>query len=197
MYWQVYMHKTTVSTEQMLIQLIRRARTLVQSGHTVEATPAFALFLKKEVTIDDFGQQPETYLSAFAALDDYDIWGSIKVWVQHADRVLSMLSRMLLERKLFKVELENEKIAKTRVRQIREEVMQQLHLDRQETKYLCTHGSLTNSGYIPDDQNILIKKKTGEILDVAAASDLPNIKALSKIVKKYYLCYPKFLSLKP
>ena len=190
MYWQVYLHKTTVSTEQMLIQIIRRARDVAQEGHEVFATPGLGLFLKNNVGWDDFQQHPE-YLTAFASLDDSDVWCGVKVWVNHPDRALSELSRMLLNRKLFRVEFSDTKHEKDHVRAIRQQLMQQTGFSKEEAKYFCTSGKIFNSGYIPNDQNILIKTKKGEILDVAKASDLPNIEALSRIVKKYFLCYPK------
>lgn len=194
MYWQVYLHKTTVSTEQMLIQLIKRARYLVRKGIDLPCSPNLKLFFEKDITFPDFENNYD-YLSAFASLDDYDIWGGIKFWVAHEDKVLSLLSKMLLDRKLFKVELSNEKIKKERLKSIRKKVQQEYGLTPSESKFMSSSGKITNSGYIPYDQNILIKTKKGEILDVAKASDLPNIEALSKIVKKFYLCYPKVLSL--
>ncbi|MDW7693636.1 HD domain-containing protein [Flammeovirgaceae bacterium SG7u.111] len=193
MYWQVYLHKTTVGTEQMLIQLIRRAKYLVQQGEDVFATSTLKLFLEKDIGVEDFNK--DKYLSAFAALDDFDIWGSIKDWVKHSDIVLSGLSEMLLNRKTFRVELTNEGQSPEKVARIEKSIQQYYNITEKDIPFLCTYGVISNSGYIPDNQNIMIKMKSGEIIDVAKASDLPNIEALSKIVKKYYLCYPKVLSL--
>jgi len=190
MYWQVYMHKTTVSTEQMLTQLIRRAKKLTEMGEALPASPAFALFLQNSISFEELRDNRD-YLEAFAALDDYDIWGCVKVWRYHGDIVLSQLSQMMLERRLFKVVLENDKIPKKRLKAVREQIVKHFGISQADAKFFCSAGSLTNSGYIPNDQNIIIKKNDGTLVDVAEASDLPNIKAISKIVKKYYLCHPK------
>jgi HD superfamily phosphohydrolase len=199
MYWQVYLHKTTVSTEQMLIQTIRRARFLAQNGEVVFATPALDLFLKNNVDLQLFKTE-KNYLKAFARLDDYDIWGAIKLWTDHKDNVLSELSKMLINRKLFRVKLDNERIPLDLKRQVHDKIKNEMRfngstLQEEEINYFLSHGIITNSAYVSGDQKIQILKKSGEILDVAQASDLPNIKALTKIVKKYYLCYPKSIVL--
>ncbi|GAB4465973.1 MAG: HD domain-containing protein [Thermoflexibacter sp.] len=195
MYWQVYLHKTTVSTEQMLTQAIRRARFLAQRGTKIFASPALSLFLKNDVNLSLF-KNDKTFLKAFVRLDDYDVWGAIKIWTEHEDKVLSELSKMLINRKLFRVKLENERIPLDLKKQAYEQIKSQLKLaDRavkeNEIDYFLSYGVITNSAYFSDEQKILILKKNGQILDVAHASDLPNIKALTKMVKKYYLCYPK------
>ncbi|SFF32684.1 HD domain-containing protein [Thermoflexibacter ruber] len=195
MYWQVYLHKTTVSTEQMLTQAIRRARFLAQIGTEVFASPALSLFLKNEVNLSLF-KNDKTFLKAFVRLDDYDVWGAIKIWTEHEDKVLSELSKMLINRKLFRVKLENERIPLDLKKQAYEQIKSQLKLSDRAVKeneidYFLSYGVITNSAYFSDEQKILILKKNGQILDVAHASDLPNIKALTKMVKKYYLCYPK------
>jgi HD superfamily phosphohydrolase len=195
MYWQVYLHKTTVSTEQMLTQAIRRARFLAQRGTEVFASPALSLFLKNDVNLPLF-KNNQTFLKAFVRLDDYDVWGAIKIWTEHEDKVLSALSKMLINRKLFRVKLENERIPLDLKRRAYEQIKNQMKLDSKTLKeneidYFLSYGVITNSAYFSDEQKILILKKNGQILDVAHASDLPNIKALTKMVKKYYLCYPK------
>jgi HD superfamily phosphohydrolase len=199
MYWQVYLHKTTVSTEQMLIQTIKRARYLSQHGAKIFATPALSLFLQNNVGLALF-KNDKSFLKAFARLDDYDIWGAVKMWTTQEDRVLAELSKMLINRKLFKVKLENERIPLDLKKQVYDKIKQDLRLDgstlqESEIDYFLSYGVITNSAYFSNEQKILILKKNGEILDVAQASDLPNIKALTKIVKKYYLCYPKSIVL--
>lgn len=195
MYWQVYLHKTTVSTEQMLIQTIRRARWLAQNGIALFASPALALFLTNHVDLQIFKNELP-YLKAFARLDDYDIWGAIKIWINHEDKVLAELSKMLINRNLFRVKLDNERIPLDLKRQVQDKIKNEMRLgDKlltdEEVNYFLSYGVITNAAYLSGDQKIQILKKNGEILDVAQASDLPNIKALTKIVKKYYLCYPK------
>jgi HD superfamily phosphohydrolase len=192
MYWQVYLHKTTVSTERMLVNLIRRAQVLVRGGETVPASRPLMSFLEKELTLADF--KDTRLLDAFGRLDDNDIWGALKFWRDHDDRILSLLSEMLIERRLFRIKLSAEPIRKTQVEKIRVAVMRKYGTLRSEAAYLFSHGAVSNEAYAEGHQiNILMR--SGEVLDIAQASELPNIKALSKIVKKNYLCWPKNVSL--
>jgi len=192
MYWQVYLHKTTVSTERMLVNLIRRAQVLVRGGETVPASRPLMAFLEKELTLADF--KDTRLLDAFGRLDDNDIWGALKFWRDHDDRILSLLSEMLIERRLFRIKLSAEPIRKTQVEKIRVAVMRKYGTLRSEAAYLFSHGTVSNEAYAEGHQiNILMR--SGEVLDIAQASELPNIKALSKIVKKNYLCWPKNVSL--
>ncbi len=193
MYWQVYLHKTTVSTERMLVNLIRRAQDLVRAGENVVASEALLFFLQKEHTLSDFKENSEV-LEAFGLLDDHDIWGAAKFWRNHADPILALLSQMMLERKLFKIKLSSEPIPKVQVEKISSAVMKYFTVLRAEAPYLFSHGTVSNEAYT-DGQQINILMRTGEIVDIAHASDLPNIKALGKIVKKNYLCWPKNVSL--
>lgn len=190
MYWQVYLHKTTVSAEKMIIQIIKRAKDLKNLGVYHYASPALRPFLEHDVTLQDF-QDNQEFLKAFGVLDDYDIWGSIKIWSGHKDKVLSTLSNMLLERRLFKVILTNEEAEISKLTALENEIQSTLKINRESTKYFLSHGSMSNAAYISEGQNIFILTKKEDIIDIAQASDLPNIKAMSKIVKKYYLCYPK------
>jgi HD superfamily phosphohydrolase len=193
MYWQVYLHKTTVSTERMLVNLIRRAQTLVRAGETLPASEALLTFLEKELTHSDFKENPHI-LNLFGQLDDNDIWGAVKFWKDHDDTILSLLSRMMLERRLFKIKLSAEPIRKNQIDVIRNAVVKQYKIRRSEAPYLFSHGTVSNEAYA-DGKEINILMQSGEVLDIAQASDLPNIKALSKIVKKNYLCWPKNVSL--
>lgn len=193
MYWQVYLHKTSVSSERMLVNIVRRAQLLVRTGIELASSEALKLFLKKQFTLQDF-KEDENLLSTFGMLDDNDIWGALKCWRNHDDNILSLLSGMLLERKLFRVKLSIDPIQKAEVESIREAIMRTFNVLRSETAYLFSHGVVTNEAYTEGHQiNILMR--SGELLDIAQASDLPNIKALSKIVKKNYLCWPKNVSL--
>lgn len=194
MYWQVYLHKTSLSAETMLISLVKRARMLTQAGEQVEATPQFRFFLERTIGINDFEADPDI-IEVFTLLDDTDIWASVKYWLNHSDPVLSMLSRMLLERRLFQIKLSNEKIEKAEIKAVRQKVMTQFELSEADAKYMMGKGEVSNAAYVAKNSTIKILTKRGEILDVALATDLPNIKAMSKIVTKYYLCWPKRLVL--
>jgi len=193
MYWQVYLHKTSVSAERMLVNLIRRAQALVTAGEALVASDPLMTFLKTEFTLARFNETSEGII-AFGQLDDSDIWGAIKFWTKNPDRILSLLSQMLLERRLFRTLLSNEPIRKNVVEKIRVDVSRQYGTLMAESLYLFSHGTVSNETYA-EGQQINILTKTGALLDFAQASDLPNIRAISKIVKKNYLCWPKDVSL--
>jgi len=193
MYWQVYLHKTTVSAERMLVNLIRRAQVLVHADEPLMATEELKFLLKNKLTLNDFNESKEP-LNAFARLDDNDIWGGIKIWKNYNDPIISTLSRMLLERRLFQIRLSIEPIKKTFVENIRSEVSRNYNTLMSESSYLFSYGTVSNEAYT-DGKQINILTKSGSLVDIAQASDLPNIKALSKIVKKNYLCWPKDVSL--
>lgn len=192
MYWQVYLHKTTVSAERMLVNLIRRAQHLVKSGETLVASESLLYFLQNTISIEGF--KSRRVLEAFGRLDDHDLWGAIKFWRNHDDTILSALSTMLIERKLFSINLSNEPIKKNQIEKIRNGVIKEFKTLRSESNYLFSYGTVSNEAYT-EGQSINILTKDGQLLDIAQASDLPNIKALGKIVKKNYLCWPKNVSL--
>jgi HD superfamily phosphohydrolase len=193
MYWQVYLHKTTVSAERMVTNLIKRAQYLVKSGENLHATESLNLFLNHNYTIDSF-KENKKILEAFGKLDDHDIWGAIKHWRSHSDAILSSLSKMLLERDLFQIILSNDPISKAKVEEIRTGITKTFGILKAESSYFYSYGFVTNEAYT-EGQKINILTKAGDLLDIAQASDLPNIKAISKIVKKNYLCWPKNVSL--
>jgi uncharacterized protein len=193
MYWQVYLHKTTVSAERMVVNLIRRAKALVSAGENVPGTEPLLHFLSNNFSIENFQESPKA-ITAFSQLDDHDIWGAVKLWINHDDRILSLLSRMLVERNLFQIILSNDPIKKSSIDKIRTAVSKQYQTLRAESSYLFSYGTVSNEAYT-EGQKINMLTKGGELVDIAHASDLPNIKALSKIVKKNYLCWPKNVSL--
>ena len=190
MYWQVYLHKTAISAETMLIQIVRRARELTQRGGEVFASPPLALFLREQVSMDDFLRDPQ-YLNAFQSLDDYDVWGAVKIWTTHRDPVLSTLSRMLLDRKLFRIVLSPEKPDSALKRETKTRLGEFYGLRGKDLDYFYVEGFTSNAAYLSQGTGINIRTKKGRIMDIAAASDLPNIKAMSKLVRKYYACWAK------
>ncbi len=192
MYWQVYLHKTAVSAEVMLIELIKRAKELTKAGEQVVATPALTIFLERDISAQEF-LADEDIIEIYALLDDNDIWGSIKFWSNHEDIILRSLSQMLLKRKLFKISFSNEPVAPDQVHALRERAISEFRLTPGQEMYLVKEGTVSNSAYVSSGQSIKILRKDGSVLDVAEATDLPNVKAMSKIVKKYYLCAPKSL----
>ncbi|TRX54294.1 HD domain-containing protein [Fulvivirga sp. M361] len=190
MYWQVYLHKTSVSAEKMMINAILRAKELTLSGQQVFGSKALTTFLECKISLEDFQNSPDL-LMCFGQLDDYDIWGAIKVWKDHPDDILSYLSNSLLDRKLFKISLTNDPIKKQTVDDIRGSLAKEYKILQADTRFLYSYGEVTNKAYIAEGSSINILKKNGGVIDIANAVDLPNIKAISKIVKKHYLCCPK------
>ena len=191
MYWQVYIHKTTVGVEKMLIQIIRRVRKLKGK---IPLSSELDLFINNSITHQMLKEDKNT-LKAFCYLDDYDILGGIKGWYHSEDKVLSQLCKMLLERKLFNVRLSESQLERKKLDNLRDQVKSSIKIDDDEVKYFVVEGTKSNSAYIGGGQQINMLTKSGKIVDIANASDLPNIKAMRKIVKKYYLCWPKNISL--
>jgi uncharacterized protein len=190
MYWQVYLHKTSVSAERLLVNLIKRAQYLAHSGEKLGGSEAFKTFLKHKYTLADF-KEKHSILEAFGKLDDMDIWGAVKLWQNHTDFILHILSTMLLNRNLFQITLTSDPIKKNQIEKIREGIAREYSTLKSDTPYLFSLGTVTNEAYLAEKQAILVLTKTGEVVDIALASDLPSIKAMSKIVKKNYLCWPK------
>lgn len=193
MYWQVYLHKTTVSTERMLVNLMRRAQALKRAGENIPASEPLTLFLGQTYTIETL-RNDKRALPAFGSMDDHDIWGAIKFWRHHKDKILALLSGMITDRRLFQIMLSNEPIRKSIVENIRTSLTEKYGTLRAESSYLYSQGTVTNEAYT-EGEKINILTRSGALLDIAQASDLPNIKALGKIVKKNYLCWPKDVSL--
>jgi len=194
MYWQVYLHKTALSGERMLVNIIRRAQYLLQAGELLPASEALTCLLQKDYRIEDFTINKEL-LDLFGQLDDHDIWGAIKLWRNHPDAILSGLCNRLLQRELFQIILSGGPIRKSEVEKVRHEIGQVYGILQKDTQYLYSYGTVSNEAYISGGKSINILTRSGEVVDIAHASDLPSIKAISKIVEKSYLCWPKNISL--
>lgn len=190
MYWQVYFHKTVVAAEYMLISLLNRARHLSKLGHTLFATPALAFFLTHEVDAQQFANDPEV-LDKFAAMDDYDVFTSIKIWANHPDTVLAELSKGLVDRNLFHIDLQENPFDESWVEQLKSLVSAEYKLTTDGTEYFVIRGIITNNAYNPESDKINIMDKQGQLEDIAEASDQLNIAVLSTLVSKHFLCYPK------
>jgi len=189
MYWQVYLHKTVVAAEHMLIHALRRAKELTQQGETLFASPPLAYFLQNNVSENDFENNP-TVLANFALLDDYDILGAMKIWQHSSDRVLSLLSSGLVNRNLFKIEISKEPYSEDRISLEKEIIKSTYKLNDDELKYFVYTDILSNKAYNQNKQNINLLMKSGEIIDLSKASDNLNISALAQPVEKYFICYP-------
>jgi uncharacterized protein len=195
MYWQVYLHKTSICCESMLVQILRRARFLIRQGldtdQSVSAPATFGLFLRESVSLLDF-QTNAKYITAFTQLDDYDVWGSIKQWALHPDQVLSTLCQMLLNRHLFKIVLSTEPFDEGMIQELASQ-LRRVGVAEEDLSYFLVEGQATNAAYLPSQERINIKLKSGQVIDIAEASDLSNVHVLTNIVRRYYVCWAKGL----
>ncbi|QMW01002.1 HD domain-containing protein [Spirosoma foliorum] len=193
MYWQVYLHKTSICCESMLIQILRRARFLSRqgSGEPVFASEPFRLFLCESVSLTDF-QTNRKYLDAFTKLDDFDVWTCIKQGASHSDPVLSRLCQMLLDRRLFKIMLSTDPFSGELLTQL-EKQLRDTGMPTDWLSYFLVEGQATNAAYLPSGDRIAIKLKSGKVIDIADASDLSNIQVLTNIVRRYYVCWARNL----
>ena len=190
MYWQVYLHKTVLSAEKLLVNILKRAKELSLNGEDLFATPALSLFLKNNFSKKDFISKPEL-LQQFVLLDDYDVMAAVKVWMSHKDLVLSLLCKNLIDRNLYKIELQNKNFTAQYQNQLIEKVMKKYKMTAKEASYFVFAENVNNSAYNSSHFQIHILQKNGELIDVAKASDQLNLKMLSKKVTKYFICYPK------
>lgn len=190
MYWQVYLHKTVLSAEQMLWKALMRAREVMRKGKLLFASPALLYFLTNELIEYDFVKKPET-LEYFSSLDDFDIFNALKVWSSHEDTVLAYLCRSLVDRKLLKVTIQTEPFSEQQIEKLRQKVMDKYHIPADDAAYFVFSDSTSNYAYSREVDSINILYKNGKLKDIADASDQLNISVLSHPVVKYYLCYPK------
>ena len=190
MYWQVYLHKTVVASEFMLIHILRRAKELVLNGENLFASPALKYFMQNKISEEVF-KNDQKALENFALLDDFDILGAIKVWQFSDDKVLSKLSKRLVNRDLFKIEISKTPFSEEKINEVREEVQARLSLSDSEVDYFVYADKLQNNAYNEHKENINLLMKNGNIIELSKASDNLNISALSKPVKKYFLSYPR------
>ncbi len=195
MYWQVYLHKTVVVAEQLLIKVLLRAKQIYTEGKPLFLTPVLEYFFKEKINSKELmlekinGHFP---LHMYAQLDDNDIFVSIKQWQNHDDFVLSYLSKSIINRSLLKIELTENRIDENRFNEIKQKVIKKYKISAKDVQYLVFTDSIKNNAYSDKaGQKINILKKNNELKDIAQASDVSNVAVLSKIVEKFYMCYPK------
>lgn len=187
MYWQVYLHKTSVCSETMVLKIFERVKDLLNENIFVDIPKHLQVFFNRNIRREDF-QNDSTLLQNFVALDDVDIWYAIKTWQNHNDTVLANLSQNIINRNLFKIKLE----VGLKTEGLEANILQNFEdkkIPKNLQKYFYKKGQISNNGYASQNANIKILMKNGNILDVSEASDLPTIKAMSNIVKKNYICY--------
>lgn len=190
MYWQVYLHKTVLAAENMLMKILERAQYVAKNGIDLFATPALLYFLKSDFTKADVQTNPEVLMN-YNLLDDFDIFTSIKVWCNHEDKILSILSQNMVNRNLFRCKIQLEPFEYFYIEEIREKIISKYELEANEIGYFFYADTTSNYAYNLDSDKINIQLKTGKILDVIEASDQLDLSILSNIVTKHYICFPK------
>lgn len=190
MYWQAYLHKTSVAAELIMTKILKRAKELTQQGVHLPASEPLQYFMQNKVTLDDFS---DDVLTQFSYLDDFDIVSAIKSWQFNDDYVLSELSKMIINRDLLKIRMRAEKVGRDEVSNMIKRFVELTGLTEKEAEYFVFKGKIKNQAYNKTGEPIHILKKDRTIEDVVEASDQLNLKALSKPVTKYYLCFPKVL----
>ncbi|MBR4621372.1 MAG: HD domain-containing protein [Salinivirgaceae bacterium] len=196
MYWQVYLHKTVHSAEQLLINILRRAKWLVAQGEKVEASSPLKYFLTNHVVLDDFKSDAKrdnglTTLENFAMLDDTDLMVAVKAWTTHPDRVLSRLCLNLVNRRLPKTIVQDQPADNGMVSLLTQGVMKKYNLTEDEAGYFVSSGVIANKAYSQRHDQIFVKEKDGSITEIVNEADMLNIRALSTTVSKYYISWPK------
>lgn len=191
MYWQVYLHKTVVVAEEILIKILKRAKFLAKNGVELFASPTFSFFIYNDIGKVDFENNSKV-LEQFSDLDDNDIILSLKVWKNHSDKVLSQLCSRLIDRNLFSVELQDKAFDEKYVLSLKEKFIDLYKLNKDEIEYFVFTDKISNNAYKVQDDKINIFFKSGNIVDITEASDILNVSVLSKEVTKHFLIYPKF-----
>ena len=203
MYWQVYLHKTAVGYEKVLVNMLTRAKDLVKqwkeentrwnekSPVTRHVSPALAYFLENNIDAQWFAEHDEA-LQMYEELDDSDIWSAMKAWKHSDDVILSTLASDMLDRKIFKVEVHDEPITDERIEQLKTEIAKKMGIRRTEAHYMMSVNRIQKDMYSIDDDSIDILYKDGSIKDISEASEILNVALLSKKIRKYYLCYQRF-----
>lgn len=189
MYWQVYLHKTAVCAEGMLVSAIKRAKYLVSKGQLEVSSKALKYFLEHSVTREQF-QENLDYINLYAQLDDYDVMFSVKEWQYSSDKILSYLCRCIIQRKLFKVRVDDQPFDEHYLNQKRQEVQELFDVTEQEVDYLFLTKTLKNLAYKKGKKGIKIYTKTNQIKDVAELSDHLSNKTLQRKIKKYLIAFP-------
>jgi HD superfamily phosphohydrolase len=195
MYWQVYMHKTVLSSESLLVKILKRAKEIANEGSDLYSTPALRFFLYNNIGPSDLTEEgkftPSMISSNFTKLDDSDILVSVKYWSDHSDKVLSDLSGRLLRRDLFAIELQNVPFPEKRVNDLGNQARELISFDRGLEEYYVFTNSVSNLAYTPDAPVVKILLKSGKTADISTVSDMFDHRFLAERITKYFLCYPK------
>ena len=192
MYWQVYLHRTCVAYEKVMVNMLTRAKQLIREGHQVFASPALLYFLQNDVDAQWFNTHPEALIN-YEELDDSDIWSAMKAWKHSDDKILATLATDMLDRHIFKVEVSEEPSSDERIAEIAERIAKEMDITPEDARrYMMNETAIQKDMYNVDDDSITILYKDGSLRDISEASELLNVQLLSKKIRKYYLCYQRF-----
>ncbi len=189
MYWQVYLHKTSLAAEKVLVKILQRAKELTKKGKKLPSSEALQYFLKSDINKKNF--TPDV-LDLFSRLDDYDVISALKNWCYYNDFILSTLCKMIINRKLPKVEMHNQKFTKLYFEKIKQNTAKKLSINDKELHYFVFKGEVKNQAYDIVNEQINILHKNGKITDIVEASDNLSLQALANSVTKHFICYPKY-----
>lgn len=190
MYWQVYLHKTVLSAENLSVNILKRAKELALKGEDLFCTPALKEFLYNQHNLESFKTNPKL-LKTFAKLDDVDIMSAIKTWEDYPDKTLSTLCEMMLNRHLYKINLQDKKFSKAELNEVKQKIKKKYKFNDEELNYFVFQNNIINNAYNPKMDKINILLKSGKMMDIIEAADTFNIKSLSTPVKKWFMCFPK------
>ncbi|MCI9846485.1 HD domain-containing protein [Flavobacterium pectinovorum] len=190
MYWQAYLHKTSLVAELILMKVLKRAKELTLKGIKLPCSEPLSYFMQNKISLENFDAEK---LDLFSQLDDFDIISALKAWQKNSDFILSTLSKMIINRDLLKIKMSAEKIPMEESQAMKEEFAQEHNISQLEAGYFIFRGKIKNQAYSKEAEPIRILKKDKTIEDVVEASDQLNLKSLSKLVTKYYICFPKQL----
>jgi hypothetical protein len=195
MYWQVYMHKTVLSSESLLVKILKRAKELAAEGQDIYTTPALRFFLYNRIGHSDLTEDgaftPGIIAANFTRLDDSDILACIKYWADHSDKVLSDLSERLVKRDLLAIELQNEPFSGERVRELKSMAGSLMSVEPGYEDYYVFTDTVSNMAYTPDAPEVKILLKNGKTAGISEVSDMFDHRFLSERITKYFICYPK------
>ncbi|AXT55013.1 HD domain-containing protein [Aquimarina sp. AD1] len=190
MYWQVYLHKTSIVAESLLIRVLKRAKELVDQGEKLNASKPLLFFLENKITADNFTKE---VLETFSKLDDYDIVSAMKEWATSEDFVLRNLCNMIIDRDLLRIKIKKKTFNADKIDKRINDFRLKSNISEEEARYFIFTGMISNQAYHQNKQNINILYKSSKIVDIVSATDQFNLKALSKPVTKYFICYPKYI----
>lgn len=191
MYWQVYLHKTVLSAEHLLTNILKRAKVLIQAGEKIFVTPQLNIFLSKSITIKDFNES-DAMLENFSRIDDTDIFMCVKMWQQADDKVLSLLCQKLVKRELLKIEISDTSFNKNYVEELQQKTAKKLNISSDDASYFVFTGEVANNAYNPNFDKILLLYNNDHVADITKSSEQINVELLSKVIRKHFVCYPRF-----